>query len=170
MFGKISDICGLITNLCLVYIIVIGVIIPIYKTKNNAKEYKIIGGKNVAQAVLFAIGGIICFVVNYMSNNQNSISIFLMMIFYFLGIYKMVQYVVFADNKYGVGKNAIDLENVDKVRFYTNRTWDNIEFSFKDGTSKRGKIPKKILGEVEPLINEKLEQIKKKEIISIKEE
>ncbi|MFA5657812.1 MAG: hypothetical protein WC900_00825 [Oscillospiraceae bacterium] len=168
MFNDISDVCFLIIALCLAYIIPFRVIIPIIKTKKAAIEYKIVGGRNAVYAVIFASGGIAFSLANFIS--EKTIFVLGMSCLYFLSIYKLQQFAVIADNKYGTGKNAIDLKNVERVKFYTNRAFDNTEFCFKDGALIRTLISKKILGEVEPLINEKLERIKNGKMFSSKEE
>lgn len=157
MFGKISDVCFLITNLCFVYLIVFCYVIPIYKIKKTAKEYKIIGGENVVSGLIIAIGAITLVVVDFIHEN------FIVQMFGFAMvlwcIFKIMQFAIFTDNKFGIGKNAIDLENVKSVSIYDNRAYDNMEFCFKDGTSKRVKISKKILCEVEIIINDKLKAL-----------
>ena len=99
MFGKISDVFGLIILLFMFYVVSFGVIIPITKAKKIAKEYKIIGAENVACGVLATIGATVSTIVSYFNENTllHTFSNGMLLLF----IYKIEQFVIFSDNKYG---------------------------------------------------------------------
>ena len=157
MFGKISDVCFIISNLCVIYCIIVATIVPIYKTKKTAKTYKIIGGRNVVLGIIFSVAGSVMYVLTII--NHASLLIFVGLPLLLFGFYKACQFAIFADNKYGFGKTPLNLENVDRVKFIDIFMYENTEFYFKDGTIKKIRIPKKIFKETQQEINTRLEQM-----------